>query len=118
MACDVPAWGGGWRPSVDLSEEEWQRRQETRRAIVARMKESPEYMTLQTSCRPATPDPTDRTISKRFWETKVQAWRNALKDQSQEQQQLLIAINAELANRLASLRSGAAGWRQTGRGPN
>ena len=102
MACDAPARERGWRPLADASEEEWRRRQRTRRAIVAAIKDSPEYLALQASCRPATPDPKDRTTSKRSWETKVQMWRNALKDQSQEQTQLLIAINAELGNRLSS----------------
>ena len=93
MACDAPAQGRGL---ADASEEDWQRRQETRRAIVASIKDSPEYLALQASCRPATPDPNDRTISKRSWETQVMRWRNALKDQSNEQAQLLIAISAAL----------------------
>ena len=87
------------------SEEEWQRRQETRRAIVARIKASHDDLALPASRRPRTPDSNDRMMSKRSWETKVMQWRNALKELSQlekEKAQLLIASNAEFAQRLST----------------
>ena len=99
MAADEPA--RGQRPLAEASEEDWRRREETRQAIVAAIKDSPDYRALQASRRPGTPDPNDRMTSKRNWETKVTQWRTALKCLSQlekEESQLLIATTAEFSN--------------------
>ena len=65
---------------AEAAEEDWQRRQETRRAIVAAIKASPDYLALPASRRPGTPDSNDRMMSKRAWETKVVQWRHDLEE--------------------------------------
>ena len=76
------------------TEEDWHRRLAHRREGVSAIKRSEEYrcaiMGLRLSKRarlwfaggppmPTTPDPTDRSLSKRAWEKQVQSWRNVLK---------------------------------------
>ena len=58
----------------------WCRRQAKRLAAVRAVKASKDY----TGCavRPATPDPLDRSVSKRCWEKSVQEWRQALRSQA------------------------------------
>mmetsp|Transcript_80636 Transcript_80636/g.228425 ORF Transcript_80636/g.228425 Transcript_80636/m.228425 type:complete len:334 (+) Transcript_80636:50-1051(+) len=69
------------------SEEEWQHRITMRKKAVSVGKETPEYKWLAESrqqneeelVEPQTPDPTDRTVSKRHWKYAVQVWRSALR---------------------------------------
>jgi len=77
---------GGEMPPA--SEEEWQRRISKRRAVVSNVKETPEYKAMADSRgagehsgspAPTTPDPNDRTISKRRWESEVMQWRTAVR---------------------------------------
>lgn len=75
---------GGEMPPA--SEEEWQRRITKRRAVVSNVKETPEYQAMlnsrdqhPSSAAPTTPDPTDREISKRRWESLVMQWRTAVR---------------------------------------
>ncbi|CAK0863471.1 unnamed protein product, partial [Prorocentrum cordatum] len=71
----------------EASEEEWRRRAQTRRRAVAACKASLEYRwcegaRLRGECDCdglRTPDPTDRTTSKRSWKYKMQQWRSELK---------------------------------------
>ena len=79
--------------NVNSSHDEWERRVEKRLAAVAMIKNSPEYHKMiqrrgsaersgtasTLSNMPKTPEPTDRTISKRAWETQLQLWRAAIK---------------------------------------
>ena len=60
----------------EVLEREWRRRHAKRTAGVNHIRNSPEYiLALQ---RSPTPDPMDRNISKRMWESMVQAWRWSL----------------------------------------
>jgi hypothetical protein len=69
------------------SEEEWQRRATKRTAAVEQIKSSAEYKafkmhharTPSATPAPRTPDPTDRTISKRAWESGVMKWRTEIR---------------------------------------
>jgi len=69
------------------TEEDWQRRTDKRSLAVATIKASPEYQ-LYVSNRdhetisvpaPVTPDPDDRSVSKRSWEAGVMRWRSTLR---------------------------------------
>ena len=105
MAADEPA--RRQRPLAEASEEVWRRRAETRRTIVAAIKDSLDYRALQASRRPGTPDPNDRMTSKRSWETKVMQWRNALNELSQlekETAQLLIDLETKKMQRRNALK--------------
>ena len=67
----------------ESNEEDWQRRLAHRAAGVAAVKRSADYLSVTADpnvARPTTPDPTDRTLSKRTWERGVQLWRFALRD--------------------------------------
>jgi hypothetical protein len=72
-----------------VSEEEWKKRIEKRKDAVNKLQITDPYTKNQemfedTACkdyrpkdqRPQTPDPTNREISKRVWETSVAAWRS------------------------------------------
>merc|ERR1719210_2251032 len=70
----------------EASEEDWLRRIEKRKAAVMVVKASQEYKVHRESASqkellglpvPRTPDPTDRTVSKRRWEEEVRLWRVA-----------------------------------------
>ncbi len=65
-----------------ISEDEtiWRRRLAKRLAGVRYVKASPEYAAC--CVRPATPDPFDRTVSKRHWERTMQEFRRVLRDQA------------------------------------
>jgi hypothetical protein len=71
---------------VPADDAEWQRRQSKRAASVAAIKRTPEYQRCQAldSLHPVTtgilsPDPFDRTVSKRSWEKEMMDWRHALR---------------------------------------
>lgn len=73
------------------TEEEWERRSETRRRSIEIGKDSEEYNSHlerraqqqnkldENEQEPLTPDATDRSISKRRWKYEVAMWRDALK---------------------------------------
>jgi len=71
----------------EASEGTWQRRAEKRQLSVTAGKATPEYGAYtaaiprehRTSESPRTPDPTDRTVSKRQWDEGVRLWRLALR---------------------------------------
>lgn len=82
----APADAGGEMPPA--TEEEWQRRIAKRQAVVGNVKETQEYQAVlasrarsaeEGSAAPTTPDPTDRRISKRNWETRVMQWRTGVR---------------------------------------
>lgn len=94
--------------NVNTSQDEWERRVEKRLSAVAMIKNSSEYQKmLERHCSaersgtastlmnlPKTPDPTDRTISKRTWETQLQLWRAAIKQwRSDEGVDLVVVIS-------------------------
>lgn len=70
----------------EASEEEWQHRVEMRQKSVTLSKETAVYQWYsglklreeREVCEPMTPDPTDRTVSKRHWKYLVQRWRTAM----------------------------------------
>ena len=66
----------------ETEEQMWERRGSHRRAGIAAVKRSADYIAALKRCsqRPATPCPEDRTISKRSWERSVQGWRVFLRD--------------------------------------
>ena len=65
---------------AEADEETWQERIRHRVASVNKIKSSIEYeLTAQIKDRPNTPDPTDRSVSKRDWEKKSMTWRHELK---------------------------------------
>ena len=62
-------------------EEVWERRTAHRLAGVVAIKRSAHYLAVTEdtgNARPKTPDPRDRTLSKRKWERGVQVWRAKL----------------------------------------
>jgi len=71
----------------EASEGTWQRRAEKRQLSVTAGKATPEYAAYtaaipqehRTSENPRTPDPMDRTVSKRQWDEGVRLWRLALR---------------------------------------
>lgn len=82
--------GPGKFEMPEATEEEWQRRVETRRKAINIGKETVEYRRLAevrlSKCNeddavaePLTPDPFDRTVSKRQWKYNIKQWRLALK---------------------------------------
>merc|ERR1712137_583628 len=72
------------------SEEDWQRRIAKRTGAVATIKGTAEYQAFFARGgasalapgvpAPKTPDPQDRSVSKRNWESSVMEWRTALRD--------------------------------------
>ena len=62
------------------SEAIWNRRVAKRLASVRAAKASPAYALC--SVRPATPDPFDRTVSKRMWERSMQEFRRSFREQA------------------------------------
>ena len=72
----------GAAPNTGCAEETWQNRMMHREEGVRAIKRTPEY--IAATCahvqRPRTPNPTDRTLSKRAWERSVQVWRKSLKE--------------------------------------
>jgi hypothetical protein len=78
----------GHHPMPEASEDVWMHRKEIREKAIALGKDSPEYRwffdrKLQEEDReegePVTPDPRDRSLSKRQWKYTVQQWRVKLK---------------------------------------
>ena len=58
------------------------RRQIKRQAAVAAIKNTPAYIVVKARGRRSpTPDPEDRTISKRSWERSIMEWRKNLREQ-------------------------------------
>ena len=58
----------------------WRRRLGKRQAGVRFVKASPDYAAC--CLRPPTPDPFDRTVTKRRWERSMQDFRRAIRDQA------------------------------------
>ena len=59
------------------SDSDWDRRHQHRIAGVGYVKSTAQYINYGDG-RPKTPDPMDRSLSKREWEKSVQLWRSAL----------------------------------------
>jgi hypothetical protein len=70
----------------EATEEEWQHRVEVREKSVAISKETTVYQwysglkprEARVDGEPMTPDPRDRTVSKRRWKYLVQCWRTSM----------------------------------------
>ena len=93
-ACSAEEWErrqahrrAGARSAPAASEEDWQRRLAHRTTGVVAVKDTTIYLdclrldeTLggAVRVRPTTPDPSDRSISKRNWEQGMMAWRRSL----------------------------------------
>lgn len=77
----------------EATEEDWQRRGEVRRKAVETIKQFPEYQWYAAATpreereagAPTTPDPQDRTISKRKWKFLTTTWRSSLKQRYTEE---------------------------------
>ena len=67
------------KPHINEDDRIWRRRLAKRCAGVQSVKASPEYSTCDP--RPATPDPSDRTASKRLWERRMQDFRRGVRNQ-------------------------------------
>lgn len=67
----------------EASEEEWQHRIKKRHLAVSLVRASPEYQAAKAANAleeaPRTPDPQDRTVSKRRWEEEVRTWKVCLR---------------------------------------
>lgn len=71
----------------EASEETWQQREANRKRSISIYKDSPEYQRyakeepLETrgEAAPRTPDPADRSVSKRRWKASVHEWREQVK---------------------------------------
>ena len=88
MLLDLKA-GAGNAEDLNALDEEWAERKAKRIHIRSAIKTSAEYLQVMTlslidelapNARPLSPDPTNRAISKRRWESSVIRWRNELKD--------------------------------------
>merc|ERR1719330_585407 len=70
-------------PNPDATEEDWQRRGGLRQKQINAVKQFPEYTFYSGMERdkdsPQTPDPLDRDISRRRWNSSIAHWRFALK---------------------------------------
>jgi len=62
----------------ECNEATWTHRQDKREKAVEFVKRTAEYKTSAATSGIVTPDPTDRSISKRHWESQVKLWRAAL----------------------------------------
>jgi hypothetical protein len=79
----------GQHPIPEASEDVWQHRREIRQRAITLGKDTREYQWYSELKRPedreegepVTPDPRDRTVSKRHWKYTVQQWRFRLKQQ-------------------------------------
>ena len=88
-------------------EAAWERRTAHRLAGVVAIKRSAHYLSVTEdtgTARPKTPDPRDRTVSKRGWERGVQVWREKLK-----QAAIAVRLQRRATQRLLV---GAAMWGQ------
>lgn len=71
--------------ATEATEEEWEHRAEMRAKSIALCKQAPEYQRFaehrkqrnREADEPSTPNPTDRSISKRQWKHNLQQWRNS-----------------------------------------
>merc|ERR1719502_704199 len=67
----------------EASEEDWERRREMRAKAISIVKSTAEYQWYESRAsrgeRPRTPDPADRTVSKRRWKYDVEMWRTELR---------------------------------------
>eukprot|EP00933_Yihiella_yeosuensis_P045647 TRINITY_DN41043_c0_g1_i1.p1 TRINITY_DN41043_c0_g1~~TRINITY_DN41043_c0_g1_i1.p1 ORF type:complete len:334 (-),score=56.71 TRINITY_DN41043_c0_g1_i1:211-1212(-) len=65
------------------TEEDWEHRGRVRSKAITICKQSAEYQwhteSLKDEDEPSTPNPLDRSISKRQWKHELQRWRNAIK---------------------------------------
>ena len=72
---------------VNLTDEDWQKRNLKRLQVVHGTKSTPEYQRMSGlrergelgTAEPSTPDANDRQISKRRWESLVLDWRTSLR---------------------------------------
>ena len=72
---------------VNLTDEDWQKRNLKRLQVVNGTKSTPEYQRMSGmrergelgTAAPSTPDPHDRQVSKRKWEALVMHWRRSLR---------------------------------------
>eukprot|EP00928_Gymnodinium_smaydae_P016058 TRINITY_DN15989_c0_g1_i1.p1 TRINITY_DN15989_c0_g1~~TRINITY_DN15989_c0_g1_i1.p1 ORF type:complete len:336 (-),score=53.05 TRINITY_DN15989_c0_g1_i1:166-1173(-) len=87
----------GTASAPPATEEDWQRRAEKRRLAVATIKTTAEYQAYDSRRdviamrraadgtgmpAPVTPNPDDRSVSKRSWEAAVMKWRSALRHEA------------------------------------
>ena len=66
---------------TESTEEQWQRKLAKRKGAVFEIKRTPKYLHsthCNSAARPRTPEPWNRSVSKRQWETSVRNWRTAL----------------------------------------
>ena len=94
--------------AIEVDDEEtWQRREAHRTAGVVAVKRSRQYLIVTEdteNARPKTPNPRDRTLSKRGWERGVQVWRVKL-----EAAAIAVRLQRRATERLLV---GAAMWGQ------
>lgn len=80
----------------EATEEDWRHREEQRAQAILRGKESSEYLRLRQliakdeeagAGAPTTPNPYDRTISKRRWKESINQWRYQVLKYTREQEE-------------------------------
>ena len=77
---------------VNLTDEDWQKRNLKRLQVVDGTKSTPEYQRISAlrergelgTAEPSTPDANDRQLSKRRWESLVLDWRASLRQHSSD----------------------------------
>ena len=77
---------------VNLTDEDWQKRNLKRLQVVDGTKSTPEYQRMSGlrergelgTAAPSTPDANDRQVSKRRWESLVLDWRASLRQHSSD----------------------------------
>ena len=77
---------------VNLTDEDWQKRNLKRLQVVNGTKSTPEYQRMSGlrergelgTAAPSTPDANDRQVSKRRWESLVLDWRTSLRQHSSD----------------------------------
>ena len=97
MLLDLKAGG------LNDEDEDWETRLGHRMRCYAFVRRSPDYIDMErlrsngfinASQRPRSPDPEDRSVSKRAWEKQVMRWRRALKDVCEQHQSFLASPHA------------------------
>ena len=67
---------------INQDANEWRRRHAKRALDVWRFKTTPAYKRSDASCRGLTPDPSDRSLSKRAWNFQMLSWHHTLQRRS------------------------------------
>jgi len=69
--------GNAPEDGVNSNDEKWSWRSHKRQNVIDELKKRDGYQSAKAEGRSRTPDPQDRSVSKRQWETQVREWKHA-----------------------------------------